>query len=58
MRNTKVQQTKEITRRDVENTSAKSIVNNQMLIQQEETHNSRFNLLGEEAVQQRLTTNR
>jgi len=37
MRNTNVQQTKEITRRDAGNTSAKNIVNNQILIQQEET---------------------
>jgi len=37
MRNTNVQQTKEITRRDAGNTLAKNIVNNQILIQQEET---------------------
>jgi hypothetical protein len=37
MRNTKVHRTKEITRRDAGNTSAKSIVNNQMLLQQEKT---------------------
>jgi len=40
---------KEITRRDVRNTSAKSIVNNQMLIKQEETTTQRLNHLGEEA---------